>query len=126
MKQRFGKYDFEILLLNGSYVSDPNARRALIEDGNDRCSVEEYASRYFRRLGYSALSVENEPVYALFGVFMSPLIQDASDPHGRTIGLADRFAFDAGTAGKSSGLAYLTISENQNMGCGVRRQSMTT
>jgi hypothetical protein len=31
---------------------------------------------------------------------MSPLIQDASDPHGRMIGVADRFAFDAGTGGK--------------------------
>ena len=86
MKQRFEKYDFDVLLLEGSYVSDPNVRRAVIEDGNDRCSVEEYASRYFRRQGYSALRVENEPISALFGVFMSPLIQDASDPHGRMIG----------------------------------------
>jgi hypothetical protein len=51
MKQRFEKYDFDVLLLEGSYVSDPNVRRAVIEDGNDRCSVEEYASRYFRRQG---------------------------------------------------------------------------
>jgi hypothetical protein len=77
MKQRFEKYDFDVLLLEGSYVSDPNVRRAVIKNGNDRCSVEEYASRYFRRQGYSALRVENEPVAALFGVFMSPLIQDA-------------------------------------------------
>jgi hypothetical protein len=76
MKQRFEKYGFDVLLLEGSYVSDPNVRRALIEDGNDRCSVEQYASRYFRRQGYSALRVENEPIAALFGVFTSPLIQD--------------------------------------------------
>ena len=100
MKQRFEKYDFDVLLLEGSYVSDPNVRRALIEDGNDRCSVEQFASRYFRRQGYSALRVENEPIAALFGVFMSPLIQDASDPHGRMIGVGDRFAFEAGTQGK--------------------------
>jgi hypothetical protein len=100
MKQRFEKYDFDVLLLEGSYVSDPNVRRAVIEDGNDRCSVEEYASRCFRRQGYSALRVENEPIAALFGVFMSPLIQDASDPHGRMIGVGDSFAFDAGTQGK--------------------------
>jgi hypothetical protein len=31
---------------------------------------------------------------------MSPLIQDASDPHVRMIGVGDRFAFDAGTQGK--------------------------
>jgi hypothetical protein len=73
----FEKYDFDVLLLEGSYVSDPNVRRAVIKDGNDRCSVEEYASRYFRGQGYSALRVENEPISALFGVFMSPLIQDA-------------------------------------------------
>jgi hypothetical protein len=39
MKQRFEKYDFDVLLLEGSYVSDPNVRRAVIKDGNDRCSV---------------------------------------------------------------------------------------
>jgi hypothetical protein len=32
---------------------------------------------------------------------MSPLIQDTSDPHGRMIGLADHFAFEAGTRGKT-------------------------
>ena len=58
MKQRFEKYDFDVLRLQGSYVSDPNVRRAVIEDGNDRCSVEEYASRYFRRQGYSALELK--------------------------------------------------------------------
>jgi hypothetical protein len=63
-------HDFDVLLLEGSYVSDPNVRRAAIADGNDRCSVEEYASRYFRRQGYSALRVENEPIAALLGVFM--------------------------------------------------------
>jgi VRR-NUC domain len=100
MKHRFEKYDFEVLLLEGSYVSDPKVRRAVIEDGNDRCSVEEYSSRCFRRLGYSALRVENDPIAGLFSVFMSPLIQDASDPRGRMFGVADRFAFDAGTRGK--------------------------
>ena len=96
MKQRFEKYDFDVLLLEGSYVSDPNVRRAVIKDGNDRCSVEEYASRYFRRQGYSALRVENEPISALFGVFMSPLIQDASDPHRRMCGTQEA-AFARGT-----------------------------
>ena len=90
MKQRFEKCDFDVLLLEGSYVSDLNVRRAVIEDGNDRCSVEEYASRYFRRQGYSALRVENEPIAALFGVFMLPLIQDASDSHGRMVGAGQR------------------------------------
>ena len=105
MKQRFEKYDFDVLLLEGSYVSDPNVRRAVIKDGNDRCSVEEYASRYFRRQGYSALRVENEPISALFGVFMSPLIQDASDPHGRMIGAGHkrpRSPVGPCTLGKSS------------------------
>jgi hypothetical protein len=105
MKQRFEKYDFDVLLLEGSYVSDPNVRRAVIEDGNDRCSVEEYASRYFRRQGYSALRVENEPISALFGVFMSPLIQDVSDPHGRMIGAGHkrpRSPVGPCTLGKSS------------------------
>ena len=36
------------------------------------------------------------------GVFGSPLIQDASDPHGRMFGVGDRFAFDAGTQGKNN------------------------
>jgi len=95
------KYGFNVLLLEGSYVSDPNVRRAVIKDGNDRCSVEEYASRYFRRQGYSALRVENEPIAALFGVFMSPLIQDASGPHGRMIGAGHK-RWDHVHLGKSS------------------------
>ena len=31
MKQRFEKYEFDVLLLEGSFVSDPNVRRAAIE-----------------------------------------------------------------------------------------------
>ena len=72
MTQRFEKYDFEVLLLEGSYVSDPKVRRAVIEDGGDRCSVEEYSSRCFRRLGYSALRVENEPTKAAKGLHLPP------------------------------------------------------
>jgi hypothetical protein len=100
IKQRLENRDLEVLLIEGTYVSNPGVRRALIKDGEDLCLVEEYACRYFRRLGYSAVRVENEPFFVLFNVFMSPLIQDASDPHGQIVGFPDRRAFDAGTCGK--------------------------
>jgi hypothetical protein len=100
IKQRFEKYDVDVLPLKGTYVSNPEVRRTLIRDGEDLCFVEEYACRHFRRLGYSALRVENEPFFVLFSVFMSPLIQDASDPHGQIVGFPDRRAFDEGTRGK--------------------------
>jgi hypothetical protein len=99
-KSSFEKYGVEVLSLAGTYLSDPEARRVEIQDKDGTCGVEEYACRHFRRLGYTALRVEDEPFFVLFGVFMWPLIQDASDPRGQLMGVADRHAFDAGTIGK--------------------------
>src|SRR5215468_423446 len=82
-KRSFERYDVEVVPLEGTYLRNPAARRVVIKDGDETCGVEEYACRHFRRLGYSAARVENEPIFALFGVLMWPLIQDASDPHSR-------------------------------------------
>jgi hypothetical protein len=94
-KRCFEKYDVEVLSLEGTYLRT-EARRAVIRDGDETCSVEEYACRHFRRRGYSAVHVENDPIFALFGVLMWPLIQDASDPRRRVVGVFDRRAVDAG------------------------------
>jgi hypothetical protein len=89
------KYDVEVLSLEGSYLRT-DARRAVIRDGDETCSVEEYVCRHFRRRGYSAVRVENDPIFALFGVLMWPVIQDPSDPRRRSVGVFDRRAVDAG------------------------------
>jgi hypothetical protein len=99
-KRCFEKFDVEVLSLEGAYLRNPEARRVVIKDGDEACSVEEYVRRYFCRLGYDALRVENEPFFVLFGALMWPLIQDASDPRGQIVGVADRHAFDARTVGK--------------------------
>jgi hypothetical protein len=89
------KYDVEVLSLEGIYLRS-EARRAVIRDGDETCSVEEYVCRHFRRRGYSAVRVENGPIFALFGVLMWPVIQDPSDPRRRSVGVFDRRAVDAG------------------------------
>jgi hypothetical protein len=94
-KRCFEKYDVEVLSLEASYLRT-DARRAVIRDGDETCSVEEYVCRHFRRRGYSAVRVENDPIFALFGVLMWPLIQDPSDPRRRSVGVFDRRAVDAG------------------------------
>jgi VRR-NUC domain len=94
-KRVFEKYDVEVLSLEGTYLRT-DARRAVIRDGGETCSVEEYACRRFRGRGYSAVPVENDPIFALFGVLMWPLIQDASDPRRRVVAVFDRRAIDAG------------------------------
>jgi hypothetical protein len=94
-KRCFEKYDVEVLSLEGTYLRT-ETRRVAIRDGDETCGVEDYACRHFRRRGYSAVRVENDPIFALFGVLMWPLIQDASDPHSRIVGVADRRAVDAG------------------------------
>jgi hypothetical protein len=76
-KRCFEKCDVEVLYPEGTYLRT-EARRAVIRDGDEACSVEEYACRHFRRRGYSAVRVENDPIFALFGVLMWPLIQDPS------------------------------------------------
>jgi hypothetical protein len=80
-----------VLSLEGIYLRT-EARRAVIRDGEETCSVEEYACRHFRRRGYSAVRVENDPIFALFGVLMWPVIQDPSDPRRRSVGVFDRRA----------------------------------
>lgn len=92
------KFGVEVVLLKGNYARHPEKKRAIIIDGAEPCSVEEYACRHFRSLGYSTLIVANTPIYVLFGVYMSPLIQDATDPYNRKVGIG--FKFDAARRGK--------------------------
>jgi hypothetical protein len=93
-KTCLAKYDVEVLSLEGAYLRT-EARRAMIQDGDDTCSVEEYVCRHFQRRGFSAVRVENDPIFALFGVLMWPVIQDPSDPRRRSVGVFDRRAVDA-------------------------------
>jgi hypothetical protein len=118
-RQIIDKYGVEVVPLKATYGSSPAKRRAIIMDGAGSCSVEEYACRHFRRLGYSAVIVENEPIHVLFGVFMSPVIQDATDPKKRTVGISDHRPFDGEVRGK---IIWIRLPDDfGTRGYGVRR-----
>jgi len=85
------EYGIEVVTLRATYGSNSAKRPAIIVDVCGACRVEEYACRHFRSLGYSALVVGNEPIWVLFGVYMSPLIQDAKDPNNRNVGIGFKF-----------------------------------
>lgn len=90
----------QIINLDGTYLRCPADRKVQLLDGEEAISVEEYASRYFQRLGYSVLSLESRPFHVLFGVFMWLLIQDPGDPLNRVVGFGDRWAFERGELGQ--------------------------
>jgi hypothetical protein len=69
-------------------------RKAQVLDGEGAVAAEEFASRYFKRLGYSVFSLESRPFHVLFGTFMWLLIQDPEDPLNRLAGFGDRRAFE--------------------------------
>ena len=118
-REIINKYGVEVVPLKGTYISSPTKRRAIIMDSAGSCSVEEYACRHFRSLGYSAVIVENEPIHVLFGVYMSPVIQDATDPQNRTVGISDRRPFDGGVRGK---IIWIPLPDDFGTpGYGVRR-----
>jgi len=118
-REIINKYGVEVVPLKGTYISSPTKRRAIIMDSAGSCSVEEYACRHFRSLGYSAVIVENEPIHVLFGVYMSPVIQDATDPQNRTVGISDRRPFDGGVRGK---IIWIPLPDDfGTRGYGVRR-----
>jgi hypothetical protein len=94
------KYGVDIIALNGTYITNPKNRGAIILNGDEPCRVEEYACRHFRSLGYNALFVESVPFHVLFGVYMWLVIQDPVDSHTIIILFGDRKAFDARTPGK--------------------------
>lgn len=51
-------------------------------------SANDVAKRAFEKEGYSCLFLESRPLHVLFGVFMWQVIQDASDPKIRRVGIA--------------------------------------
>jgi hypothetical protein len=90
----------QIINLNGTYQHGLTDRKVQLLDGEEAITVEEYASRYFQRLGYSVLSLESRPFHVLFGVFMWLLIQDPGDQLNRFVGFGDRLAFERGEQGQ--------------------------
>jgi hypothetical protein len=93
------EHGIEVISLEAAYL-DHGGRRALIMDGSQSCSVEEYACRYFDRTGYRAVLLENKPIHVLFATFMWPVLQDAADKRSGMFGFVDREAYDAGIKGK--------------------------
>src|SRR5699024_7248392 len=85
----------EVILVNAQHVKTEE-RKVGIRDDNEIVTVEEFASRYFKRLGYKVMHVESMPFHVLFGVFMFLVIQDIGDDKGRLVQFGSRNDFDNG------------------------------
>jgi hypothetical protein len=94
------KFQVEIVPLKGVYVINPHKKGVVILDDVEPCDVEEFASRYFRKLGFETFFLESVPFHVLFGVFMWLVIQDPADPQVRIFSFGDRHAFDNDTKGE--------------------------
>jgi hypothetical protein len=88
------KFRVDVIPLKGVYVTDPQRKGVAVLDGTEPCGVEEFASRYFRRLGFETLVLESLPFHVLFGTFMWLVIQDSADPQVRIVSFGDRHAFE--------------------------------
>jgi len=85
----------EVILLNAEHVKI-EGRKVGIRDGSDIVTAEEFASRYFKNLGFSVMHVESVPFHVLFGVFMFLVIQDVGDERGRLVQFGSRNDLDSG------------------------------
>ena len=57
----------------------------MILDGTERCSVEEFVARHYRREGYRVEVMESRPFHALFATIMWLVIEDFSDARTRVV-----------------------------------------
>ncbi|KMQ51960.1 hypothetical protein CHISP_1215 [Chitinispirillum alkaliphilum] len=84
----------EVILVKAEHIKN-EGKKVGIQDGNDIVTVEEFASRYFKNLGFSVMHVESVPFHVLFGVFMFLVIQDVGDEKGRLVQFGSRNDFDS-------------------------------
>jgi len=99
----------EVILVNAQHVK-AKERKVGIQDDNEIVTVEEFASRYFKRLGYKVMHVESAPFHVLFGVFMFLVIQDSGDTKGRIVQFGSRNDFDSGKS--DEGLISILLPED--------------
>ncbi len=90
------KTNTEVILVNAEHVKT-DGRKVGIRDGNKICSVEVFASNYFKNAGYQVMEVESAPFHVLFGLFMWLVIQDPQDSKGRVVQFGSRVDFDVGS-----------------------------
>lgn len=90
----------EVINLRGVHTKD-SGKGVKILDGTEPYSAEEFAARYFKRLGYNVMFLESSPLHALFSVLMFFLIQDPLDPKIKMWGFGNREAFDMDIKGES-------------------------
>ena len=88
-----------IIDLHAVYIKNDIGQSEISEDG-DSFSPEEYAARYFEKLGYEVLFTESVPFHCLFGTYMWLLIQHYSDSRNKIIEFESRTAFDKGFVGE--------------------------
>jgi hypothetical protein len=92
------KHNVEIVNINATYVKN-GSKGVQITENNIVLSAEEFAIKYFERLGFQAIVTESIPFHVIFGVFTYLLIQDFDDNKLQLIGFRDRFAFENGVKG---------------------------
>lgn len=83
----------EVILVKGEYLPR-QGRKAVLRGKEGEKSVEEFATEYFSDKGYSVEVTESVPFHVIFGVYMSPVIQDPSDPLVSAVNFGDRNDFD--------------------------------
>lgn len=86
----------EVILVNAEHVNTGD-KKVGIRNGEEVCTVEEFAADYFNKQGFNVLEVESVPFHVLFGVFMYLVIEDADDNKGRIVQFGSRNDFDSKT-----------------------------
>ena len=70
--------DTDIILVSAKYVKSEE-RKVLIEHKSQLMTVEAFGATHFKQAGYRCLATESRPFHVLFGILMSPVIQDPHD-----------------------------------------------
>jgi len=83
----------EVTLVRAKYIPT-NEKKAQIESENKLYTVEKYAAKHFRDLGYSVIETESVPFHVIFGIYMWSLIQDPNDPYIRVVKFGNRTDFE--------------------------------
>jgi hypothetical protein len=89
------KTNTEVILEIKEY-SETSNRKVGIKHKDKTLTVEEFASEYFKDLGYQVLFVESRPFHVLFGIFMCLIIHDSNDTKNEFVQFGSRSDYENG------------------------------
>ncbi|HHP0480824.1 TPA: VRR-NUC domain-containing protein [Vibrio campbellii] len=75
-----------------------NDNRVRFEIDGHLLTVEEFALNHYEKTGFYGLETESIPFHVIFGAYMAPFIQDASDEKCKLVQFGSRTYFDMGVA----------------------------